>query len=121
MPNGYSTEEEWRRNPRFCCGGYAHINCLPSNGILLPGRVRDLSLGGCCVDLVLPIDCGARAELVVRVNSASFRAVGEVRRARGHSGSGLEFVHLSAGGKEMLTDLVTDLAKLQAVMSQLEV
>jgi len=109
-----------RRSPRFTCGGHAEINFLPSTGILLPGTIRDLSLHGCCVDTLLPIDCGVRAEIVVRVNAASFRAVGEVRAIRGRSGAGLEFVHLSAGGKDMLAGLTTDLARLQAVMNKLK-
>ncbi len=109
-----------RRSPRFICGGYAEINCLPSTGIVLPGTIRDLSLHGCCVDTSLPIDCGVRAEVVVRVNASSFRAVGEVRAIRGRSGSGLEFTHLSAGGRDMLAGLVTDLARLRAVMSKLK-
>lgn len=96
------------------------ISCLPSDGIVLPGKIRDLSLGGCCVDTTLPIARGARTELVVRVNAASFRAVGEVRAIRGHSGACLEFVLLSAGGKGVLADLVTELARLQAVMNDIK-
>jgi hypothetical protein len=109
-----------RRSPRFACGGHVHINCLPSNGIVLPGQVRDLSLGGCHIDTLLPVDCGVRAEIVVRVNAATFRALGEVRAVRGKSGAGLEFVQLSSGGKDMLSDLITDLARLQATMNQLK-
>lgn len=114
-----TADDERRRSPRFACGGYARISCLPSNGIFLPGKILDLSLGGCCVDSVLPIDCGTRAEIVVRVNAASFRAVGEVRALRGQSGAGLEFVHLSAGGKDMLAGLIRELARLHAVMNEL--
>jgi len=72
------------------------------------------------MDTSLPIHCGVRAEIVVRVNAASFRAVGEVRAIRGQSGAGLEFVHLSAGGKNMLGDLLKDLARLQVVMNKLK-
>jgi len=114
------TDNDRRRSPRFTCGGHAKISCLPSNGIFIPGTIRDLSLHGCCVDTTLPIDCGARAEIVMRVNAASFRAVGEVRAIRGRSGAGMEFVHLSAGGKDLLADLVTDLARLQALMNKLK-
>src|ERR1019366_2474654 len=96
------------------------ISCLPSEGIVLPGKIRDLSLGGCCVDTTLPIARGARAELFVRVNAASFRAVGEVRAIRSHSGACLEFVQLSAGGKGVLADLVRELARLQAVMNDIK-
>ncbi len=120
MPSSTNADADRRRSPRFVCGGYAHINCLPSNGIVLAGKVRDLSLGGCCVDTTLPIDYGARAEIVVRVNAASFRALGEVRAVRGRSGAGLEFVQLSTGGKDMLADLITDLARLHATMNKLK-
>jgi hypothetical protein len=113
-------DEERRRSPRFGCGGYANISRLPSDGIVLPGAIRDLSLGGCSLRTALPIDAGVRAEILLRVNSASFRAVGEVREIRGNSGVGVEFVHLSSGGKDMLADLVTELARLQAIMSKLK-
>ncbi len=112
--------DDRRSSPRFSCGGRVTISCLPSDGIVLPGKIRDLSLGGCSVDTTLPIARGARAELVVRVNAASFRAVGEVRAIRRHSGACLEFVLLSASGKGVLADLVTELARLQAVMNDIK-
>jgi hypothetical protein len=120
MPVRTDVDEDRRRTPRFTCGGYAEINCLPSTGIILLGKIRDLSLHGCRVDTALQIERGARAEIVVRVNAASFRAVGEVRAVRGLSSAGWEFVRLSAGGREMLGGLVTDLARLQTVMNKLK-
>lgn len=57
---------------------------------------------------------------MVRVNAASFRAVSEVRAIRGQSSAALEFVRLSAGGKYSLSGLVTDLARLQAIMNKLK-
>jgi hypothetical protein len=113
------TDNDRRRSARFVCGGYAKISRLPSDGIFVPGRIRDLSLHGCCVDTTVPIDCGTRTEIVVRVNAASFRAVGEVKAIRGRSVAGMEFVHLTAGGKDLLANMVTDLARLQAVMNKL--
>ena len=113
-------DHDRRRSPRFKCGGEAKISRLPSDGIFVPGKIFDLSLGGCCVDTTLPIDFGARTEIVVCVNAASFRAVGEVRAIRSGFGAGIEFVHLSAVGKHTLRDLVTELARLQAVMNKLK-
>jgi len=113
-------DDNRRRSPRFSCTGRAEINCLPSSGTPLSGTIRDLSLHGCFVDIPLSIDCGARAEIVVRVNAASFRAVGEVRDIRGRSSAALEFVRMSTGGKDSLTGLVTDLARLQAIMNKLK-
>jgi molybdenum-dependent DNA-binding transcriptional regulator ModE len=113
-------DDDRRRSTRFSCAGRADINRLPSSGTLLAGTIRDLSLHGCCVDTPLPIDCGERAELVVRVNATSFRAVGEVRAIRGRSGAALEFVRMSAGGKDALVGVITDLARLQALMNRLK-
>jgi hypothetical protein len=119
MPERTSEDDDRRRSPRFSCAGHAKISCLPSDGIFLPGQIRDLSLGGCCIDTTLPIDHGVRTEMVVRVNAASFRAVGEVRAIRAGSGACVEFVHLSAGGKDILADLVRELARLQAIIKKL--
>ena len=113
-------DEDRRRSSRFSCGGQAKITWLPSNGIFVPGSIRDLSLHGCRIEIPHPIDRGVRAEIVVRVNAASFRAVGEVRAIRGHSGAGIEFVHLSAGGKDLLSDMIAQLAKLHAVMNKIK-
>ena len=119
MPERTEAEEERRRNPRFNCGGLARISFLPSDGIFLPGKIRDLSLGGCCLDTNLPIEFGSRAEVLVRVNAASFRAVGIVKALRSDSVAGIEFVRLSAGGKELLADLVSELARLRSVIDDL--
>jgi hypothetical protein len=114
------SDKDRRRSVRFVCGGRAKISLLPSDGLFIPGMIRDLSLHGCCIDSTLPIDYGTRAEIVLRVNAASFRAVGEVKAIRGRSAAGMEFVQLSTGGKELLADLVTDLARVQAVMNKLK-
>src|SRR5208282_20039 len=119
MPERTDDDKDRRRSPRFSCGGQAEIVCLPSTGIIVPGTIRDLSLHGCCVSTPQPMDCGAQAEILVRVNSASFRALGKVAATRGRSGAGVEFVQLSTGGKEMLADLIMELARLQALMNRL--
>jgi hypothetical protein len=43
----------------------------------------------------VPIECGARAEIVVHGNSSSFRAVGEVRGRgiHGNSEAGMQFIY----------------------------
>jgi hypothetical protein len=119
MPTHSDADGDRRRSPRFNCAGLAKISCLPSDGILIPARLRDLSLHGCAVDTVVPIDYGVRTEIVVCANAASFRALGEVRVIRGSAGAGFEFIQLSTGGKKLLQDLLTDLARLQAITNGL--
>ncbi len=74
-------KDERRRTPRFSCGGEARIYSLPSNGVHVPGRLRNLSLGGACLDTSHAFDMGARTEILVSVNAASFRTLGLVRAA----------------------------------------
>ncbi len=120
MPERPKDEKERRSTPRFNCDGQAKISLLPSDGIFLPGKIRDLSLAGCCLDTKVPIEFGTRAEVVVRINAASFRAVGIVKALREHdSGAGIEFVRLSAGGKDLLSELVSELARLRAIIDNL--
>jgi hypothetical protein len=81
--------------------------------------MRDLSLGGCCLETAPALERGVRAEIVVRINSGSFRAVSQVKGRRDRFGVGLEFVQLSASGKDMLADVLERLARLQAVVNEL--
>ena len=117
MP-GPLNEDDRRRNPRFNCGGEVKLNCLPSDGAVVPGKLQNLSLGGVCVDTIHPIAPGARAEILVNVNAASFRTVGLVKTLEGTRTS-LEFVQMSAGSKAMLADLLEHLARLQSMMVKL--
>jgi hypothetical protein len=112
-------DDDRRRSPRFSCTGEARIARLPSNGLFLPARIRDLSLGGCCVETPSALECGARTEMVVRVNSAMFRAVSQVKAIRDGAKLSMEFVQLSARGRDNLTEVIEQLARLQALLGQL--
>jgi len=112
-----------RRIPRYLCSGQAQIRCLPLNGALLRGTVRDLGLGGCCIECietVSPFDLGARTEILVEVNSWFFRAMGHVRAVHGRSGISMEFMRISAGGYSMLADLIADLERPRNVATRQE-
>jgi len=111
--------DDRRRSPRFSCGGLAKILCLPSDGIYLAGKIRDLSLNGCGIETVSSLECGARAEILVQVSDTSFRAVGQVKAVRGPGGIGMEFIQLSSGGQEMLAELLRELARQQAIATTL--
>jgi PilZ domain len=114
-----STVGERRRSPRFNCAGRAKIYCLPFDGKLISGTLRNLSSGGICLEMPPPGGPGARIEVLVRVNAASFRAAALVRGQRDHSGTCLEFVQISAGAKDVLEDLLVRLAKVQALNRRL--
>ncbi len=102
-----------RRVPRYPCSGQVQIRCLPLSEALLRGRVRDLGLGGCCIDCLesaFPLDLGAKTDILVEVNSWFFRAMGHVRALRG-SGISMQFLRMSAGGSSTLAELIADLQR----------
>jgi hypothetical protein len=112
-----------RRIPRYSCVGRAQIASLPLRGSLLTGTLRDLGLGGCCVEHITtasPFDLETRTEILVKVNSWSFRAMAQVKSLRSHSGISVEFLRLSAGGYNMLADLIADLVRMRTVTSHVE-
>jgi len=112
-----------RRIPRYSCVGQAQIASLPLRGSLLTGTLRDLGLGGCCVEHITtasPFDLETRTEILVKVNSWSFRAMAQVKSLRSHSGISVEFLRLSAGGHNMLADLIADLVRMRTVTSHVE-
>jgi len=109
-----------RRNPRFICGGEAKVVSLPLEGSFFPGAVRDLSLGGCCIEMASPLPCGARAEVLMRVQESCFRALGQVRAVRNPSGICMEFLRLSARGQNILAELIAELARLREIVERLK-
>ena len=108
-------DPERRRSPRFSCRGLAKIICLPSDGIFLHGKILDLSLGGCGVETPKPLIHGAIAEIMVRIHGSCFRALGQVRAVHGSAGNCMQFLQLSSGGRDMLAELVRELARQQAI------
>ena len=112
-------EEDRRRSPRVICSGLAKIISLPSDGITVPCKILNLSLGGCGIKTDLPLQDQTRAEILLHVNGSSFRAACQVRTLRPPHSIGLEFLHLSALGQDMLKELIRELAKQRAIATTL--
>jgi hypothetical protein len=113
-PTEFAGSIDRRRIPRYSCRGLAQITCLHLDGAQLKGRLRDLGLGGCCIENVettSPFDLGAKTEVLIEVNSWFFRAMAQVKALRDRSGISVEFVRMSAGGRNRLADLVADLER----------
>ena len=108
---------EQRRTPRYCCTGEAEIRCLPFDGFLLPGKLRNLGLGGCYIETVHPFLFGAQAEILLRVNASSFRTMGLVKAIHNRSGVSMQFVRMSSGGHSILEELLFEMARLRVAMS----
>ena len=113
-PTEFAGSIDRRRIPRYSCRGLAQITCLHLDGAQLKGRLRDLGLGGCCIENVEttpPFDLGTKTEILIEVNSWFFRAMAQVKALRERSGISVEFVRMSSGGRNRLADLVADLER----------
>jgi hypothetical protein len=118
-PEEEATQVDRRRSPRVSCAGLARIISLPSDGLTLPGKLRDLSLLGCGIETASPLQDGTRAEILLRVNAYSVRVVGQVRAVRAPYVMGVEFLHVSTSGQDILAELIRELARQQAMASTL--
>jgi len=112
-------DEERRRSPRFSVGGWGTIHRLPLEGKAIPAVVRNLSVGGVCLDVGGQLELGDRTEMLLCVDAACFRAAALVREQRGFTRTCLEFVQISQGAKSVLEELIDHLAKLQMLTRKL--
>jgi len=84
-----------------------------------PGKIINLSLGGCLVALHTPLDLlmDEIVELIFCVNQMPFRVRAKVRSIRSETLMGFQFLHLSNRVRLRLEDLIKELiehlAKLQ--------
>ena len=97
-----------RRHLRYDCDGAAEVSS-PRLGRVVRGKLHNLSAGGCFVETDWPFEVGALVEILLQVNRSSFRALGEVRMVDPFGGMGIEFRGMSAGGRERLRALISDL------------
>ncbi len=111
--------DERRRAPRFVCAGEAKINPLPSDGALVSGKLRNLSMGGICVETSHPIDLGTRTEILLNVNAVTFRTLALVRSISDGFRTSMEFVQMSAGSRDILADVLEHMARVQKVMRKI--
>lgn len=108
-----------RSSARYRCAGEAQVR-VPCGGPPFAGRVINLSLGGCYVEMEPPFELGRRAEVTLRVNKLSFRAAGKVvythsfrtidsaKGRRSQSGMGIRFTGMSEGGRRRLQELIEE-------------
>ena len=111
--------DERRRNPRFICVGEAKINPLPSDGALVSGKLRNLSMGGICVETDHPIDLGTRTEILLNVDAVSFRTLAMVRSISNRFRTNMEFVQMSAGSRDILGDVLEHMSRVQKIMRKI--
>jgi hypothetical protein len=99
---------ERRVAPRYICGGVVSI-WQPGAKHFVRGTVADLSLSGCYVEMMTPLNVHDRVVLMLNVNETEVRVAAEVRTSHPGMGMGLKFRDLSKPDQSSLLALISRL------------
>ncbi|HTY84542.1 MAG TPA: PilZ domain-containing protein [Silvibacterium sp.] len=114
LPSAESPVEEKRRHPRYRCEGMAEV-FLPHGGLLLRGRILNLSVSGCYIETaMLNLERGTLVEVYFVTNRLQFRVQGNIAEVRGKRGAGISFVNVSPRRAVQIARLVRELAEQQS-------
>ena len=101
-------QQERRRHPRFNCAGTA---TMLENGsaMAISGRLNELSLGGCYIEMMSPLRAGTSMKLDLDVGGRRVKVDGVVRTSQPTFGMGVEFMRMDPTEAEKLHVLVSEL------------
>jgi len=102
-------QQERRRHPRFNCAGTANI-LENGSAVSITGRVNELSLGGCYIEMMSPLRSGTSLNLVLDVSGRKVKVDGIVRNSQPTFGMGVEFIRMEPAEAEKLHALVCELS-----------
>jgi hypothetical protein len=93
--------EERRLFGRRSCRIEAQVS-IPGSSVGLPGKVTDISLGGCYVEMLAPLPVDTMVELALTAGDTTMRASGRVRASQRGLGMGVAFASMSPAHFEKL-------------------
>jgi c-di-GMP-binding flagellar brake protein YcgR len=105
-----ASKAERRKEPRHKVDGSAILHLL-TLGIKMPGRVLDLSLGGCALRTVDPFVLGIyrRVEVEFQIEGLPFRLAGVTQSIHDRNTIGIRFLNLSERKREQVLQLIEEL------------
>jgi len=109
-PNDNAASKDRRREPRHKVDGTAVLH-LVNLGIRMPGRVQDLSLGGCCIrtDERFILGIYRRIEVEFRIEGLPFRLGGVTQSIHDAHHVGIRFLNVSDRKREQLLQLIQEM------------
>ncbi|MGA2962795.1 MAG: PilZ domain-containing protein [Candidatus Korobacteraceae bacterium] len=99
---------ERRGEDRYICGGAVSI-WQPDAKRLVNGTVADLSLGGCYVEMMTPLNVHDRVVITLNIEGTEVRTAAEVRTSHPGMGMGLKFSDLADSDRSHLRALLSRL------------
>ena len=101
-----------RRFPRFECK--ASVEVRLSSGSPVRGNLADLSLGGCYIEMMIPLPVSTQLDLVIWLESGKLTTPGLVTSSHAGFGVGVKFIGMSKPERQMLEQYLAQ----QAVLSR---
>jgi hypothetical protein len=102
-----------RRFPRFECKASVEVK-LQSNGSPLRGNLVDISLGGCYIEMMIPLPVSTQLDLVIWLEKGKLATPGLVTSSHAGFGVGVKFIGMGKPERQMLEAYLSE----QAVLSR---
>jgi len=101
---------ERRKQPRYRCQNSIEIHI--HGGASFWGTVADLSLGGCYVEMAIPLEVGTKLRVALWFGQAKARAEAEVAHRTPGFGVGIRFSQISDQDRDIIRQYLNSLAPL---------
>jgi hypothetical protein len=102
-----------RRFPRFECKASVEVR-LQSSGSPVRGNLVDLSLGGCYIEMMIPLPVSTQLDLVIWLESGKLSTPGLVTSSHAGFGVGVKFIGMGKPERQALEQYLAQ----QAVLSR---
>lgn len=90
-----------RRFPRFECKASVEVR-LQSSGSPVRGNLADLSLGGCYIEMMIPLPVSTQLDLVIWLESTKLSTPGVVTSSHAGFGVGVKFLGMGKPERQIL-------------------
>jgi hypothetical protein len=101
-------KDERRRYPRYAVRGEAEVYSLGSQ-FPARGRLTDLSLGGCFVELLSALTMDTKVTVVLLISQRRIRVQGVVKSVLTNFGLGIQFLHYEPEDLRMMEEVLAAL------------
>jgi hypothetical protein len=100
---------ERRKSPRVKCD--VPVEVRPEDEANMWGKASDISLGGCFVEMPIPLKPDTKFEIALWIGETKVRLRAEVASTAPGFGIGVRFVNVGTGERELLAKHIDALAK----------
>ena len=90
-----------RRFPRFECKASVEAR-LQSSGSTVRGNLVDISLGGCYIEMMIPLPVSTQLDLVIWLENGKLTTPGVVTSSHAGFGVGVKFIGMGKAERQML-------------------